>query len=72
LPAKVYSSALLGIEVHPVEVEVDISAGLPNFNVVGLPDPAIREARERVTSAIKNSNFPFPTHRITVNQLLLI
>ena len=65
--AKVYSSALLGVDAYPVEVEVDISPGLPNFNIVGLPDPAIKEARERVTSAIKNSNFPFPPHRITVN-----
>jgi len=67
LLAKVYSSALLGIDAYPVEVEVDISPGLPNFNIVGLPDPAIKEARERVTSAIKNSQFPFPTRKITVN-----
>ncbi|NQS88342.1 YifB family Mg chelatase-like AAA ATPase, partial [Patescibacteria group bacterium] len=65
--AKVYSSALLGIDAYPVEVEVDISPGLPNFNIVGLPDLAIKEARERVTSAIKNSQFPFPTRKITVN-----
>ena len=50
-----------------MEVEVDIASGLPNFNIVGLPDPAVREARERVTSAIKNSHFKFPTRRITVN-----
>ncbi len=65
--AKVYTFSLLGIEAYPVEVEVDIASGLPNFNIVGLPDPAVREARERVTSAIKNSHFKFPTRRITVN-----
>ena len=65
--AKVYTFSLLGIEAYPVEVEVDIASGLPNFSVVGLPDPAVREARERVTSAIKNSHFKFPIRRITVN-----
>ena len=65
--AKVYTFSLLGIEAYPVEVEVDIASGLPNFNIVGLPDPAVREARERVTSAIKNSHFKFPTRRSSVN-----
>jgi len=67
LLAKVYTFSLLGIEAYPVEVEVDISPGLPSFHIVGLPDPAVKEAKERVTSAIKNSQFPFPTRRITIN-----
>ena len=65
--ARVDTFSLLGIEAYPVEVEVDISAGLPSFHIVGLPDPAVKEAKERVTSAIKNSSFPFPAKRITIN-----
>ncbi|MEA3485328.1 MAG: YifB family Mg chelatase-like AAA ATPase [Candidatus Aerophobetes bacterium] len=65
--AKAYSSALLGIDAYPVEVEVDITKGLPNFNIVGLPDTAVKEAKERVTAAIKNSQLEFPLKRITVN-----
>ncbi|GAH48457.1 unnamed protein product, partial [marine sediment metagenome] len=49
------------------EVEVDLARGLPRFNIVGLPDVAVKEARERVTSAIKNSQFDFPVRKITVN-----
>jgi len=67
LISKVYTFSLLGIDAYPVEVEVDISSGLPSFHIVGLPDPAVKEAKERVTSAIKNSQFPFPAKRITVN-----
>ena len=65
--AKVYSSALFGIEAYPIEVEVDLARGLPRFSIVGLPDLAVKEARERVSSAIKNSSFTFPTRKITVN-----
>ncbi len=66
--AKVASSALVGLESVPIEVEIDIaSSGLPNFFIVGLPDKAVEEARERVRSAIKNSNADFPAKRITVN-----
>ncbi|MFQ6067498.1 MAG: YifB family Mg chelatase-like AAA ATPase, partial [bacterium] len=65
--AKVFSSSLQGIDAYPVEVEVDLARGLPRFNIVGLPDPAVKESKERVTSAIKNSEFDFPTRRITVN-----
>ncbi len=61
------SAALLGIEAYIVDVEVDIAYKIPAFFVVGLPDNAVRESRERVTSAIKNSGFPFPQNRITVN-----
>lgn len=65
--SRVLSSAVLGIEAFPVEVEVDISNGLPAFNIVGLPDAACRESADRVRSAIRNSDLPFPSKRITVN-----
>jgi magnesium chelatase family protein len=67
LLAKVLSSAVIGIEAYAVEVEVDIAAGLPVFNMVGLPETAVRESKDRVKSAIKNSGYPFPDDRITVN-----
>jgi magnesium chelatase family protein len=65
--AKVHSSAILGIDAYIVQVEVDIARGLPAFSTVGLPEGAVRESKERVKSAIKNSGFEFPSHRITVN-----
>jgi len=65
--AKVNSCALIGLEGAIVEVEVDISPGLPAFTIVGLPDAAVQEARERVRAAIKNSGFVFPMKRIVVN-----
>ena len=65
--AKVMSCAVVGLEGAIVEVEVDISPGLPSFTVVGLPDTAVQEARERVRAAIRNSGCTFPTRRITVN-----
>lgn len=65
--AKVLSSAVWGIESYPVEVEVDISTGLPGFLIVGLGDKAVDESRERVRSAIKNSNCKMPDRKITVN-----
>lgn len=66
--AKVYSSAVIGLDAVPIEVEVDIaSQGLPNFTIVGLPDKAVEEAKERVRSAIRNSGADFPARRITVN-----
>ena len=65
--AKVYSSAILGIDAYIVQVEVDIARGLPAFSTVGLPEGAVRESKDRVKSAIKNSGFEFPSHRITVN-----
>ncbi len=64
---RVRSGGIWGVEGFPVEVEVDISQGLPSFSVVGLPDNAVKEARERVRAAIKNSGFSFPLKRITVN-----
>jgi len=61
------SAAVFGIDAFPVYVEVDVAFGLPSFTMVGLPDPSVRESRDRVRSAIRNSGFEFPPHRITVN-----
>ncbi|MBN2239743.1 MAG: YifB family Mg chelatase-like AAA ATPase [Dehalococcoidales bacterium] len=65
--AKVISCAVIGLEGAIVEVETDISPGLPSFTVVGLPDTAVQEARERVRAAIRNSGCTFPNRRIVVN-----
>lgn len=66
--AKITSAAVIGLDAVPITVEVDITAmGLPHFTIVGLPDKAVEEAKERVRTAIKNSGADFPTHRITVN-----
>ncbi len=65
--ASLRSAAVVGIEAFPVHVEVDVSLGLPVFNMVGLPDASVRESRDRVRSAIRNSGFEFPSNRITVN-----
>lgn len=65
--ACVYSSTFLGIEANIVTVEIDVSRGLPALDLVGLPDTAVKESKERVRSAIKNSEFEFPSKRITVN-----
>jgi len=65
--AKIYSSCVLGVDAYEVTAEVDIVGGLPHFNVVGLPDAAIKESRDRIKSAIKNSGYSFPTTKIIVN-----
>src|SRR5512137_2926121 len=66
--AKVMSSAVLGIDAYPVEVEVDIaSRGLPFFSTVGLPDAAVKESKERVRAALKNTGFDFPLKQVVVN-----
>ena len=65
--ARLRTATVIGIEASLVDVEVDVSFGLPSFNMVGLPDVAIRESRDRVRAAILNSGFEFPRHRITVN-----
>lgn len=65
--AKIISHGICGVNGYPVEVEVDISSGLPSYEIVGLPDLAVRESKERVRSAIKNSGFSYPLGRITVN-----
>ena len=67
MTAKVLTGAILGLEGEIIEVEADVGAGLPAFHVVGLPDAAVQEARERVRSAIRNSGCEFPLRRLTVN-----
>src|SRR5438132_9244305 len=66
--SRVWSAAVVGLDAVPVEVEVDIAAqGLPSFTIVGLPDKAVEESKERVRAALKNSGADFPAKRITVN-----
>lgn len=65
--AKVCSFSILGIKALKVQVEVDLSSGLPVFNTVGLPDGAVRESKERVRAALMNTGFAMPVNRITVN-----
>ena len=65
--SKVLSGAVSGINGYIVNVEVDISRGLPCFEIVGLPGSAVKESRERVRTAVKNSGCEFPPNRITVN-----
>lgn len=64
---KVNSFGLKGIDGYKLEVEVDLNKGLPKFEIVGLPDASVKESKERVRSAVKNSALPFPMHKITVN-----
>jgi len=65
--ARVHSMGLRGVEGYPVLVELDLANGLPNFTTVGLPDDAVREARERVAAALRNSGYAMPNRRVTVN-----
>jgi magnesium chelatase family protein len=65
--ARVFSSTVIGIDGFIVEVEVDISGGLPTFSTVGLPEGAVRESKDRVKASIRNSGYKFPSDRITVN-----
>jgi magnesium chelatase family protein len=65
--AKVTSFATIGLDGAAIQVEVDISRGMPSFIIVGLPDMAVQESKEGVRAAIKNSGGSFPDHRITVN-----
>ena len=65
--ARVNSIGLRGVDGFPVVVELDLAGGLPAFTTVGLPDHAVKESRERVASAVRNSGFKFPSRRITVN-----
>jgi magnesium chelatase family protein len=64
---KVLSMSVIGMESYPVFVEVDISAGLPQFSTVGLPDASVKESRDRIKAAIKNSGYRFPRSHVTVN-----
>src|SRR5512135_1183726 len=65
--ARIVSGAVFGVDAFRVDVEVDVARSLPSFTVVGLPDNAVRESKDRVRAAIKNSGYSFPPHRITVN-----
>ena len=65
--ARLASASLRGLEAEAVDVEVDLSRGMPSWSLVGLPDAAVREARDRVRAALLNSNFEFPLRHITVN-----
>lgn len=65
--AKILSSTVLGIDAYVVEVEVDLASALPSFTTVGLPEGAVKESKERVQAAIKNSGFTFPAKKVTVN-----
>jgi magnesium chelatase family protein len=64
---KVSGMSVIGMEAYPVSVEVDISAGLPQFSTVGLPDVSVKESRDRIKAAIKNSGYRFPRSHVTVN-----
>jgi len=65
--AKVFSYGINGLDAYPVTIEVDVARGLPNTLIVGLPDNAVKESRERVRAAIKNSGFHYQPQRITIN-----
>jgi magnesium chelatase family protein len=67
LLASVISSALAGVEAYPVEVEIDISPGVPNLKMVGLPEASVREALDRIRSALRNSGYDFPSRKVTIN-----
>lgn len=64
---KVFSMSVIGMESYPVSVEVDVSDGLPQFATVGLPDASVKESRDRIKAAIKNSGYSFPRNHVTVN-----
>ena len=65
--ARVFSCAVIGLEGVIVHVEVDTAQGLPGMDIVGLPDMAVQESKQRVMAAIKNAGFPYPRKRLTVN-----
>jgi len=65
--SRIRSAAVLGIDAYLVDVEVDITSGLPSFATVGLPQGAVKEGRERVNAALVNAGFDFPLRKITVN-----
>jgi predicted ATPase with chaperone activity len=64
---KIASASLIGIDAYLVDVEVDISFGIPGFITVGLPDASVRESKERVRAALKNCGYEFPSRKITIN-----
>ena len=64
---KAHSAGVVGIEAFPVLIEVDVANGLPQYNVVGLPDSAVKEGAVRVRAALENAGFALPPRRVTVN-----
>ena len=67
MQARVKSGALLGVDAYLVEVEVDLAPGLPAFTTVGLPETTVKESKDRVRAAVKNSGYKFPGDRVTIN-----
>ena len=67
MSSKIFSASVTGLDAEIIEVEADIANGLPSFTIVGLPDKAVEEAKERVRSAIKNTGLEFPKTKITIN-----
>ncbi|HEY5599616.1 MAG TPA: magnesium chelatase domain-containing protein, partial [Candidatus Manganitrophaceae bacterium] len=65
--SKIFSAVLYGVDAHLMEVEVDLAQGLPLLSIVGLPDLAVKESKDRLRSAIKNTGFHFPVKKITIN-----
>jgi len=65
--SKVKSATLWGLKCYDIEIEVDITSGVPSFNIVGLAEQEVQESKERVRSALKNSGFEFPLKRVTIN-----
>src|SRR4051794_14728003 len=65
--ARVTSAAVVGIQAAPIHVEVDVAAGLPGYNIVGLPDAGVKEGRVRIRGALENSGFKLPARRVIVN-----
>lgn len=65
--ARIWSASLIGIDALKVGVEVDLSGGLPGVVIVGLPDTAVQESRERVRAALKNAGFAFPMRKVVIN-----
>src|ERR1700690_3157223 len=65
--AKIESACLVGLEAARIQVEVSLAKGAPTFSMVGLPDASVREAKDRVVAAIRNTGFEFPSRRVTVN-----
>src|ERR1017187_3861639 len=65
--AKIYSAAVYGVDAYEVEIEVNGAGGNPNIIIVGLPDAAVKESRDRVTTAISNSGYFWPRGRTTIN-----
>ena len=65
--SKINTLSIFGLEVNIVEVQTNVTGGLPSFEVVGLPDTSVREARERIKAAISNSGFDYPSRKIVIN-----